>query len=371
MALKIKGSHVVAFMIAAGISSWMYTGGVVIGGQPPEGGSIPIDKREAKRASELFKVRTVVVKPEPWQNKLIVRGQTKATAVVPVRAQVNGILLQRLVNRGDKVSKNQIVCKVDVGSRAAHLARVQAQFTKANADHTANSKLVEKGIVSRNMLNTMKASLDAAKAEISEAKLKLERSDIRANAAGIVQDPIAEVGDMLSVGSACITLVQSDPIKFTGQISERDIDKVRIGAVADIELISGKIVSGKVRYISPSADSKTRTFLTEIVIPNKDRKIRDGMTARANIALPTVEAYRISPSWITLSDDGAIGVRIIDKKSLVQFVPIQIISQTKSAFWVQGLEPGSQIISLGQEFVISGEKVDAVPETKKTAGIVQ
>jgi len=371
MAFKIKGSHVVALVISAGISGWMYTGGIVIGGQPPEGGSIPIDKREAKRSSDLFKVRVVKVEPEPWQDKLVVRGQTKASALVPVRAQVDGILLQRLVNKGDKVSKNQVVCKVDVGSRAAHLARVQAQFTKAEADHTANSKLVEKGIVSRNMLNTMKASLDAAKAEISEAKLKLERSDIRANAAGVVQDPIAEVGDMLSVGSACVTLVQSDPIKFTGQISERDVDKIEIGAFAEIELISGKIVSGNVRYISPSADSKTRTFLTEIEIPNKSREIRDGLTARANIKLPEVQAYQISPAWITLSDDGAIGVREVDKNSVVHFVPIQIISQKKNAFWVRGLEPGSQIISLGQEFVIAGEKVEAKLETSKTAGIVQ
>ncbi|MCP4183270.1 MAG: efflux RND transporter periplasmic adaptor subunit [Hyphomicrobiales bacterium] len=371
MAFEINGSHIVAIVIASGISAWMYTGGVVIGGQPPEGGSIPINEREAKRASDLFRVRTVHVKPESWQDELVVHGQTKATAVIPVRAQVGGILLQRLVNKGEKVSKNQVVCKVDVGSRAAQLARVQAQFTKAEADHTANLKLVKKGIVSRNMLNTMKASLDAAKAEIAEAKLKLERSDIQANAGGIVQDPIAEVGDMLSVGSVCITLVQSDPVKFAGQISERDIDKVRIGAVADIELISGKKISGKVRYISPSADNKTRTFLTEIEIPNKNHEIRDGLTARANIKLAEIEAYRVSPSWITLSDDGTIGVRTVDKNSIVRFVSIEIVSQKKDAFWVHGLKPGSRIISLGQEFVVDGEKVEAVPETKKTAGMVQ
>jgi len=371
MAFQIKGSYIVAFMIAAGISGWIYTGSVVIGGQPPDGGSIPIAEREAERSSELFKVRTVIVKPESRESKLIVRGQTKATSVVPVRAQVDGILLQRLVNRGDKVSKGQVVCKIDVGSRKAHLARVQAQFTKAQADYTANAKLVEKGIVSRNMLNTMKASLDAAKAEITEAKLRLERSDIRANAGGIVQDPISEVGEMLSVGSACVTLVQSDPIKFTGQVSERDIDDVNVGAEADVELISGKIVTGNVRYISPSADSKTRTFLTEIVIPNKDRAIRVGMTARANITLAKVEAYRISPAWITLADDGSIGVRTVDENSIVHFVPVKIISQTIDTFWISGLQPGSQVISLGQEFVVAGEKVIAVPETRKTAGFVQ
>lgn len=371
MAFKIKGSHIVAIVIAASISGWMYTGSMVVGGQSPEEGAVPIAKREAERSSELFKVRYVSVKPEPWLNNLIVRGQTKASAVVPVRAQVSGILLDRLVKKGDYVSKNQIVCKVDVGARVAQLAKFQAKYAKVEADHTANSKLVEKGIVSRNLLKTMKASLDAAKAEIAEAKLKLERSDIRANASGIVQDPVAEVGDMLSIGSSCVTLVQSDPIKFTGQISERDIGKVEVGAAASIELISGKVVSGMVRYISPSADSRTRTFLTEIEIPNTHGNIRDGMTALAKIKLPTVDAYRLSPSWITLSDEGEIGVRTVDQNSIVDFVPIEIVAQTKDEFWIRGLQPGSKVISLGQEYVVVGEKVEAFDETINTAGIKQ
>ncbi len=371
MAFKIKGSHIVAIIIAASISGWMYTGTIVVGGQPPEGGVMPIGEREAKRSSVLFKVNYVSVKPEPWLHKLIVHGQTKASWVVPVRAQVSGILMDRLVNKGDYVSKNQIVCKIDLGARVAQLAKSQALLAKVEADHTANSKLAEKGIFSRNLLKTMKASLDAAKAEITEAKLKLERSDVRANASGIVQDPVAEVGDMLSVGSPCVTLVQSDPIKFTGQISERDIATVKVGASALIELISGKIVSGTVHYISPSADTNTRTFLTEIEIPNIDGGIRIGMTARAGIKLPTIDAYRISPSWITLSDDGEVGVRTVDENSIVDFTPLKIVAQTKNAFWVLGLQPGSKVISLGQEYVVVGEKVEAVIESASSAGVKQ
>jgi multidrug efflux system membrane fusion protein len=370
MAFRIKGSHIVALAIAAGITGWMYTGNVVMGGKA-SGDGVTIVEREAKRSAELFKVRYVSVQPEQRLESLVVRGQTKASAVVPVRAQVSGILINRLVEKGDMVTKDQIVCKVDIGARSAKLAWSQAQFAKAKADHDANTKLVEKGFVSKNRLKTTKAALDAAIAEIANAKLILERSEIRANASGIVQDPIAEVGDMLTVGAACVTLVQSDPIKFTGQISERDINKVRIGANASIELITGKVVEGVVRYIAPSADTRTRTFLTEITIPNSQRTIRDGMTARANIKLPVVQAYRLSPSWLTLSDEGEIGVRTINDESIVNFVEVELIAQTKTGFWVQGLEPGTRVITLGQDFVVANEKVEAVAEVLSTAGIKQ
>lgn len=371
MAFKIKGSIIVAVVIAAAISGWMYTGSIVIGGQSTGDGAKPIAEREHDKSSDLFKVRYVRVKPEPWLESLVVRGKTQATAVVSVRAQVSGVLEERLVNRGDTVKKGQLVCKVDAGARAAQLAQAQAQFAKAKADFDANSKLVSKGIVTTNKLKTMKASLDAANAGIVLAKLDLERSSIRANASGIVQDPVAQVGDMLSVASTCVTLVQSDPMKFSGQVSERDIDKIKTGTIANVKLISGTNVTGKVRYISPSSDNATRTFLIEIDIPNGKGAIRDGVTARAEIKLPPTTAYRLSPSWVTLSDNGDIGVRTLTPQDKVTFVKIEIVAQTKTGFWVLGLEPDMRVISLGQEYVIEGEKVEPVADALQTAGVSQ
>ena len=371
MAFNIKGSHVVAIVIAAAIGGWMYTGKVVVGGQSNEENNTTIAEREVERSAKLFKVRFVKLVPEQRFEELVVRGKTQASALVPVRAQVGGILEQRLVRRGDSVRKNQIVCKVDTGARAAQLDQAKAQMAKAEADFQANSKLVKKGFASKNKLKTMKASLDAAKAGVTQAKLNMERSDIRASASGVVQDPIAEVGDMLNPGSSCITLVQANPMKFSGQISERDIDKVTVGAKANVQLVSGRIVEGVVRYISPSANVNTRTFLSEIEIANDDLSIRDGMTARARIKLQPVEAFRISPSWINLSDEGEIGVRTLDEQDRVHFVEVDLVAQTKNGYWVRGLKAGMKVITLGQEYVIDGEKVIAIADSVKMAKNVE
>ena len=365
MAFKIKGSHLFAFAIAASIGAWMYTGDIVVGGESKGEDTNTIVERETKRSAKLFKVRYVVVMPEQRLEELVVHGKTKASAIVPVRAQVAGTLEQRLVKRGDSVTKGQLVCKVDAGARAAKFSQAQAQIAKATADYEANAKLVKKGIVSKNLLKTMQASLDAAKALAAEAELNLKRSDIHASASGIVQDPIAEVGDILNPGSACITLLQANPMKFSGQISERDIDKIEVGAKAAVELVNGKNIEGKVHYVSPSADANTRTFLSEIEIANDDLSIRDGMTARARIKLQPVDAYRLSPSWIALSDEGEIGVRTINDEDRVKFVEVKLIAQTKSGYWVLGLKPGTKVISLGQEYVIDNEKIIPVADKLK------
>jgi len=236
----------------------------------------------------------------------------------------------------------------------------------------ANNELKKRGFAAENRLTALKASVDAAKASVAAAEIELNRTEIRANADGVVQDPIAEVGDMLSMGDPCVTLIDSDPMLFTGQISERDINKIESGMAARVELTSGETVDGAFRYIAPSADPQTRTFAIEVEIDGGEN-LRDGMTAQAEIELPAGEAFRILPSWVTLGDDGTIGVRIVDEGNVVRFIPVEIVAQEKTGFWITGPEDGDRIITLGQEYVVAGEEVETAPDervSERMAGIV-
>ena len=99
-------------------------------------------------------------------------------------------------------------------------------------------------------------------------------------------------------------MVQTDPIKFTGQVSETEIGNVRTGMDANVVLVSGEQTAGTVSFIAPTADERTRTFAVEIDLPNPDRAIREGITASAAIPLDTSEAYKVLPSWLTLATMG-------------------------------------------------------------------
>lgn len=372
MAFRIKASHVIAAAIVAAVAGWMYTGEVVIGGQSADGEGVkPIAEREAERSAETFRVRYVPVQPEQRFEEVLVRGRTQADAIVPVRAQVSGTLEQRLVDKGSRVEEGQLVCVIDRGAREADLAQSKALLVQAQGDFDAHKALADKGFTAQTKLNSVKAALDAARAAVVRDELELERTEVRASAAGIVQDPIAEVGDVMTVGATCITLINSNPMLFVGQVSERDVGRFDVGAGASITLITGRQFEGEVRYIAPSSDPKTRTFLTEIEIPNRDGDIRDGLTAQARIKLPPIAAYRISPAWLTLADTGQVGVRAVDDDNIVRFIPVQILAQTNKGFWITGIEPGTRVITLGQEFVVEGTTVEPVLETAALAGAEQ
>lgn len=360
MKSRIKGSHIIALLITAAIGLWMIGGDVVIGGQTPEVEPPAIAERTDAAPDVPFKVQVVDIVSTQREQTISVRGRTKADAIIPIRAETGGILEQRLVDRGDFVKSGDLVCVIEQGGRLASLESAKAALGQAQAEYQANLQLSKKGFATDIKMRQMEAALNAAKSQVRQAEIELSRVEVRANASGTVQDPIASVGDVLQQGAACITLNDSDPMFFTGQIAEREIGFVKPGTRANVSVVTGEQFEGEVSYVSPSADPQTRTFNTEIRLTSASGEIRDGLTATAEIILPSSQSFKISPSWISLADSGEVGVKTVDGENRVFFKPLQILSQSNQGFWVSGLEEGDRIITLGQEYVIAGELVEPV-----------
>lgn len=368
MTFTIKGSHFAAVLITAIIAVWMYYGEIEVGGQSAQANDTkPIAERQEQVANDLFKVSYVELYPTSRSQTIALRGRTKAEAIIPVRAETSGVLEKRHVNRGDFVEEGQLVCTIASGARVANLESAKARLSQMEADFAASKKLAKKGFATDTRVRQITFDLNAAKAQMKVAEIELAHTQIKAKASGIVQDPIAEPGDVIAMGGACVTLVDRDPMFFTGQLSEAHINEVKPGMKADVELVTGKNIVGTITYIAPSADPQTRTFLTDIRLDKSDNQVRGGLTASAKIRMQETQSFKISPSWLSLADTGALGVKIIDQEDKVQFEPVKVISQTKDGFWVEGIKTGSRIITLGQEYVVNGEKVIAVPDTKPKA----
>jgi multidrug efflux system membrane fusion protein len=360
MAFRIKGSHIAALVIAGAVLGWMATGDVVVGGQANSQNAVPPPAERQSDDDALFKVRYVSVTPEIRPEILLVRGRTEADTVVSVRAETAGTLEKRLVSKGDKVKLGDLVCQLDQGVRESAVARATAALDQSIFDYDGAVELRKQGYASETRVKALKAAMDGATATLAEAKRELSHTDILATADGVVQDPIAEIGDNLSIGGVCVTLINGDPMMFVGQVSERNVGSISVGDPARVELVSGDVVTGAIRYISPSADAATRTFLVEIELPNPNDNLRDGITASAQIQLEGTEAYRVKSSWLTLDDEGKIGVRVVNDDDSVSFRQLKIIAHTPETMWVTGLMPNTKIITVGQDYVIPGQAVEPV-----------
>ena len=306
----------------------------------------------------VIKVKAKKIKSELRQSSVLVQGRTESNRNVLVSSETNGIVEEIFVKKGDFVNKDQILCKLSTDSRRAKLDEAKALMLQKKLEWDASKVLVEKGYRSQTKAAGSKAAYDASKALVIQMEEELENINIRSPFDGFFNDNLAEVGDFLSIGMPCGQVVDYNPILVIGQVSEQEIKKIKSDIQGYAVLSTGEKLNGLLSYVSKTADSKTRTFRIELEINNSNFEIKDGITAELFIPTKKVQAHLIPPSSLTLDSEGKIGIRHISPNNEVIFSDVEIIGDEKELIWVTGLPEEITLITIGQEFVIEGQKVN-------------
>ena len=304
------------------------------------------------------------------ERAVVVRGRTEATRQVDVRAETSGLVVSEPLRKGQRVDAGQLICQIDIGTRNSALAEAEARLAEAEArlidaevNERAAARLSEGGFAAETRLTAARAAAQSARAGILSAEAALEaaqteiqRIEIRAPFAGLLETDSAELGALLQPGSICATIVQLNPMKLVGFLPEAEIGRVAVGSPAGGRLADGREVLGQVSFISRSADEATRTFRVEVQVDNADEAISDGQTADIFIASDGASAHLLPQSALTLNDEGLMGVRIVEDDRAA-FAPVTVVRDTTEGIWVSGLSNEASIIVVGQEFVTEGVPV--------------
>lgn len=298
-------------------------------------------------------------------SSIVLRGQTQAERVVMVAAETTGRVISEPLRRGARVNAGDVLCRLDPGSRPSALAEAEARYREAEANAQASERLSERGFTAETTAIANRASLQAAQALIEQARLEIDRLEITAPFGGLIDADTAEYGALLQPGSECATVIDLNPIKFVGYVTERLVDLVRPGAPVTARLVSGRILQGKVSFVSYSADPETRTFRVEAEIPNDALEIRDGLTAEARVSTDGASAHLVPQSALTLNDAGELGLRVAEAGK-VRFLPAEVVRDTEEGILLAGLPDEIEVIVTGQDFVTDGQAVnisylDALP----------
>lgn len=292
----------------------------------------------------------------PVQSAIVLRGRTEAHRNVEVRAETAGLVMTEPMRAGARVKAGDILCKLEMGSRAAQLGQAKAALLQAEADNNAAQKLSERGYTSETTAIARRAALEAAHAAVDQVELDIRRLEMRAPFDGVLESDTAELGALLRSGDVCAALISLNPIEIVGFVPEIDVDKVAVGMPAAARLVSGREVEGIVTFVSRSADPNTRTFRVEIAAENPEESIRDGLTAEIAIPLAGQVAHLIPQAALTLNDAGEMGVRSVsDGKA--RFLPVTILRDELRGVWVLGLPQVADVIIVGQEYVSEGRAI--------------
>lgn len=315
---------------------------------------------EEGSSENIMEVRVRNLSAEIVHDSISITGKTLASRKLHIRAETDGQIVQILVEKGTLVQSGQPIAKLELRDRAARVQEAQQLLKQREIQYKAAKELALKGFNSRVRLAEAQAQLESAKATLKEMRVDLDKTTIKAPFDGILNEQFVEVGDYVSKGTEVFAFVDLDPIEVEGFLTEGQVAHIHLGDKARAQLLGGEQMEGEITYISSVADSDARTFPVEISIPNPGHTIKEGLTAEIRISMEEKRAYKISPSILSLADNGQIGVKIVDENDRVQFKPVALLKDTPEHLWITGLPPSVRIITVGQEFVLSGQKVKPV-----------
>jgi multidrug efflux system membrane fusion protein len=312
---------------------------------------------EAENTHKIMGVRYLNFTAQPRQREIIVHGKTEANRVVELKAEISGRVNKVHVYDGDRVKAGDRIVSFDVKDNEARLQEAQALVRQREIEYNAAQKLNKKGFSADTTLASAKALLDSAKAQVTAMRIRLNDLVINAPFDGYIEERNAEVGDFVKDGNPIATIVESDPLLITGQISELQVGNISVGGEGSAKLVTGETVTGEIKFIGSMADPETRTFRVELEVPNEGYKLRSGVTAEITFKTNSVEAHFLSPAYLTLNDAGVLGLRAVGNNDTVKFYPVKILADTPDGIWVQGLPETVRLIVVGQDFVRDGDKV--------------
>lgn len=357
----MKRSIIFAVLLAIGAIVWVASGQFGETGAEPEAQKPPADLTALEQAP------LVRVRPSRAEQHAVVdllRGRTEANRLVEIKSETDGRLAELPVDDGTRVKTGDVIARLSPGDRPARLAEAKALRAQRKVEFDADTKLSQKGFRAETQLAATEAELEAAEAAVKIAEVELSYTTIRAPFDGVIDSRLVEIGDFIERGEAVARLVELDPMVIVTQVNEREIKRLSIGAPGQARLMTGETITGTIRHISAVADEATRTFRVELEVPNADSNISAGMTAEIALPLSRVAAHHVSPAVLTLAENGEIGVKTVDAENRVAFHAVNIVDTDNQGIWITGLPEEVSLITVGQEYVSTGEAVRAVQESE-------
>lgn len=311
---------------------------------------------------------------------VVVSGALDPADIVRVRAQVGGTLRDLRVDRGSRVTKGQVMARIEAQgvtsgaeSAKAGVAAAEAGLAVALQRLEGAKKLFAAGAMAAVDLKAAQAGYDAASAQVAAARAALaganeaaERTLLRAPFDGWVSERLPEAGESVKGEDPVFTVVDPRTLELKGQVGATDAAKVRAGQPVEfrIDAAPDRTFRGTVARIDPVADASTRQVGVYVRLANGDGKVVAGQFAHGRIrTAAAVKAVAIPVSALR-GEASAPFVLVVDG-GVVRRRPVVAGTRDDDAGIVTitgGLKAGERIVVSAGIELADGTKVSTAKE---------
>ncbi len=351
----------------------------------------------AKMAAEAAKrpqiVQVAEVKGEDIYQKTESVGRIEAKYSVDVVARINGWLQKRYFKEGDYVKKGQTLFLIQPNEYAIAVQQAQATVNQNQAALVNSEKelkraqeLVKNDFVSKSYYDQAlatrdqnKAALEAARANLANAKLNLSYTRIASPVDGKIGKILITEGNLVNAQSGTLAkIVSTSPIYGIFTLKSEDYLKFKKGDNSDkdfsnmdvkIKLSDGSEYkeTGKLEFVNNEVDPTAGTITLRATFQNKDHLLVPGDFINVTATSKAPRHVLLVPQVAVSDSTAGYYVWVIDKDGLAQQKSIKIGNAINTDWEVlEGLQEGEKVISTGVQKLRPGVPVK-VEETPSNA----
>ena len=267
-----------------------------------------------KRLVPAETVTAAVVRSEAWETVLSSVASLVAVQGVMVSAEVSGKVAAISFEPGTMVQAGDLLVQQDIAAESAQLRSAEATvaLTKINLDRSR--KLLAQKTTPQSENDNADAQYKQAVAQADNIRALIAKKTIRAPFAGVLGIRQVNLGQILNVGEAIVSLQALDPIFVNFSLPQQQLSKIKTGLTVRIktDALPDLILEGAITAINPQVEAATRNIMVQATVANTQKLLRPGMFATATVVLPEQQPVLVIPATGVLNAPYSDSVFIVE-----------------------------------------------------------
>ena len=264
----------------------------------------------------------------------------------------------------------QVLATTKADRTNVQLDNARAVFETAKSDLKRFESAYQTGGVTARQLEQARLQVKNAQANYNSAAILSGDTSVRSKISGIVSSKEVEEGTLVNPGQPLFNVVNIDNLKLKITVDEAQVSRLKVGQTIEVKpSTSSETVEGKIVFIAPKSNGALK-FPVEILVANKDKKLKAGMYASAQFAGQTEATTALvvpHSAFVGSVSQNKIFKIVAGKDEQGQAVPKAELVTVKSGRnfgdkveILEGLVAGDQVITSGQINIDNGTAVKIV-----------
>jgi len=311
-------------------------------------------------------VSVITLKDTVFNHYLEIQGNVNTKDNILVQPEFSGTLTILNVKAGQRVSKGQILGKVDDAGMSQQLASIENQYALAKTTFERQKNLWDKKIGSEIQFLQAQAQMISAQKSVAQMRAQVAKTVIRAPFSGTIDEVFVERGQVVSPNpQGLMRIVNLSNMYVSTTVPETYIGKLKVGTAVDVFLTSlGKTYKGKVRQVANFINPSNRSFGIEVSVPNPDNLLRPNQVAQLKIIDYAINNAIVVPTNV-VQEDGKnnkfvfIATNVNGKKGVAKKVLVKVGKSSDNVTEIlSGLTANDVIVTEGANNIADGMKLN-------------